>query len=129
MFWKSTSIGLYTNISSFTPFSYKIGLIKTLIHQINAISSSWNLFHDKIKNTKYLLEKNMHPPYLVDKQITLFLNNKLSENDTRKENSNNDNTTCRKLPYIGDISVRTEKNVGELCKIFCKKIDINIVLK
>ena len=71
----------------------------------------------------------MHPPYLVDKQIELFPNNKLSENDTRKENSNNDNTTCRKLPYIGDISVRTEKNVGELCKIFCKKIDINIVLK
>ena len=129
MFWKSTSIGLYTNIWSFTPFSYKIGLIKTLIHRTYAISSSWNLFHDKIKNTKHLLEKNMHPPYLVDKQITLFLNNRLSENDTRKENSNNDNTTYHKLPYINDISVRTKKNIGELCTIFCKKIDINIVLK
>ena len=32
VFWKSRSIGLYTNFSSFTPFSYKIGLIKTLIH-------------------------------------------------------------------------------------------------
>ena len=31
VFRKSTSIGLYTNFSSFTPFFYKIGLIKTLI--------------------------------------------------------------------------------------------------
>ena len=93
VFQKSMSMGLYTNISSFTPFSYKIGLIKTLIHQTCAISSSWNLFHDEIKNTKHLLEKNMYPPYLIDKQIKLLLNNKLSENDTAKENSNKANTT------------------------------------
>ena len=29
---------------------------------------------------------------------------------------------------IGDISVRTKKKIGELCKRFCKKTDINIVL-
>ena len=33
-----------------------------------------------------------------------------------------------KLPYIGDISVRTKKKIGELCKRFCKKTHINIVL-
>ena len=82
------SIGLYTNFSSFTPSSYKIGLIKTLIHRTYAISSSWNLFHDDIKNTKHLLEKNMYRPFLIDKQIKLFLNSKLSKNDTPKENSN-----------------------------------------
>ena len=67
MFRKSTSIGLSTNFSSFTPFSYKIRLIKNLIHQTYAISSSWNLFHDEIKNTKDLSEKKMYPPYLIDK--------------------------------------------------------------
>ena len=35
VFRKSTSIGLYTNFSSFTPFSYKIGLIKSLIQLCN----------------------------------------------------------------------------------------------
>ena len=45
------SNGLYTNFSSFTPFSCKIGLIKTLIHRTYAIISSWNLFHDEIKKT------------------------------------------------------------------------------
>ena len=70
----------------------------------------------------------MYPPYLIDKQIQLCLNHKLSENDTPKENSKKENTTYHKLPYIGDISVSTEKKVGELCKRFCKKTDINIVL-
>ena len=39
----------------------------------------------------------MYPPYLIDKQIKLFLNNKLSEKDTPKENSNKeiqDITSC-----------------------------------
>ena len=128
VFRKSTSIGLYTNFSSFTPYPYKIALIKTLIHQTYAISSSWNLLHDEIKNTKNLLEKNMHPPFLIDKQVKLFLNNKLSKNDTPKENSNKENITYHKLPYIGDISARTKKRIGELCKRFCKNTDNNIVL-
>ena len=70
----------------------------------------------------------MYSPYLIDKQIKLFLNNKLSENDTPKENSNKENITYHKLPYIGDISARTKKKIGELCKRFCKKTNINIVL-
>ena len=32
------------------------------------------------------------------------------------------------MSYIGDISVRTKEKIGELCKRFCKKTDINIVL-
>ena len=76
----------------------------------------WDFFHDEIKNTKHLLDKNMHPSYLIDKQIKLFLNNKLSENDTPRGNSNKENITYHKLPYIGGISVRTKKKIGELCK-------------
>ena len=109
VFQKSTSIGLYTNFSSFTPFSYKTGLIKALIYRTYAISNSWNLFHDEIKSTKHLLEKNMYPPCLIDKKRKLFLNNKLSEIGTRKENFNKENATYRKLPYMGDISIRTKK--------------------
>ena len=40
VFRKKTSVGLYTNFASFTPFSYKIGLIKTLLHRAFQISSS-----------------------------------------------------------------------------------------
>ena len=70
----------------------------------------------------------MYPPFLIDKQIKLFLNNKLPKNGTPKENSNKENTTYHKLPFIGDISVRTKKKIGELRKRFCKNTDINVVL-
>ena len=42
--------------------------------------------------------------------------------------TNKENTTYLKLPYIGAISVRTKKNICELCKRFYEKTDINIVL-
>ena len=65
--------------------------------------------------------RKTYPPYLLDKQIKLFLDNELSENDTLKENSNKENTTYHKLPYIGDTSVKIREKIGELCKRFCKK--------
>ena len=70
----------------------------------------------------------MYPPYSFDKQVKLFLNNKLSENDTPKENSNKENITYYKLPNIRDISVRTKEKIGQLHERFCKKTDIIIVL-
>ena len=70
----------------------------------------------------------MYPPFLIDKQMKLFLNNILSKNDTPNKNRNKENTTYHKLPYIGYISVRTKKKIGELCKRFRKNTDINIVL-
>ena len=70
----------------------------------------------------------MYPPFLIDKQIKIFLNNKLSKNDPPKENSNKENTTYHKYSCIGDISVRTKKKIGELCKRFWKNSDIDIVL-
>ena len=42
--------------------------------------------------------------------------------------TNKENTTYLKLPYTGAISVRTKKNICELCKRFYEKTDINIVL-
>ena len=73
---KMTSIGLYTNFLNFTPYSYKIGLIKTLIHRTYQISSSWTSFNEEISNVKHLLMKNMYPSYVIDKQVKRFLHNK-----------------------------------------------------
>ena len=62
-FVKKTSIGLNSNFSSFTPFSYKIGLIKTLLHHGFEISSSWNFFDHKKQKIKNLLMNNLYPSY------------------------------------------------------------------
>ena len=121
-----TSISLYTNFISFTPYSYKIGLIKTLIHRTYEISSSWASFNEEISNIKHLLMKNMYPSYLFDKQVNRFLHNKFSTNDCNavKESKT---TLYYKLPYIGSFSNDTIKKTKEVCKKFCKNSNINIV--
>ena len=70
----------------------------------------------------------MYLSYVIDKQIKLFLNNKLFENDTPEENANKENRTYKKLPCIGNISVKIKKKTGVLCKRFCKITDNNTVL-
>ena len=90
-----------------------------MIHRTYGISNSWNLLHDEIKNTKHLLEKNMYPPYLIDKQIKLLLSNNLSGIEKPKENYNKEITTCHKFSYTGDISVRTKEKIGDFCEGLC----------
>ena len=92
---KNTSIGLYTNFTSFTPFSNKIGLIKTLLDRAFQISDSWNFF-DQEKKIKNLLLKNLYPSYLIDKEI--------KKKENTNINHNNKSVSYCKLPYIGSYS-------------------------
>ena len=71
-----TSIGLCTNFVSFTPYSYKIGSIKILIHRSYELSSSWTSFNEDISNVKLFLMRYMFPSHLIDKQVKCFLHNK-----------------------------------------------------
>ena len=73
IYHKMTSIGLYPDFVSFTRYSYKIGLIKTLKHCTYETSSSWTSFNKEICNIKHLLTKNIYPSYLIDKQVKRFL--------------------------------------------------------
>ena len=64
VFCKETVIGLFTNYLGFTPFSYKVGLVRTLLHRTFMISSSsWFLFHEEIVKIKYYLEKLLSPGF------------------------------------------------------------------
>ena len=50
VYGKMTSMSLYTNFVSLTPYSYKTGLVKTLIHQTCEINSSWTSFNEEISD-------------------------------------------------------------------------------
>ena len=106
IYHKMTSIRLYTNFVSFTPYSYKIGLIKTLIHRIYEINSSSTSFNDKISNVKHFLMRNIYHSYLSDKQVKHFLHNKFPPNycNAVKESKA---TLYYKLPYTGSFSKNT----------------------
>ena len=43
-----TVIGLSTNYLGFTPFSFKVGFVRTLLHCAFMISSSLFLFHEEV---------------------------------------------------------------------------------
>ena len=73
IFCKTTAIGLFTNYLSFTPLSYKIGLVKTLIHRTFKICRSCFLFHDEVNNIKKYLEKNSYPMSFIDREINTHL--------------------------------------------------------
>ena len=55
---KSTFTGLLQNYNSFVPFTYKKGLIKTLIDQTFRLNNTWIGFHLDLEKLKVILQKN-----------------------------------------------------------------------
>ena len=68
---ENTPKSLFTNFHSFAPFSYKIGLIKTLIYHVFEIN--WSLFHQETSKTTHLLGKDEYSPYLIVKEKKFLL--------------------------------------------------------
>ena len=122
---KKTSIGLFTQYDSFTPFTYKTGLIKCLIHRAFKISSSYIIFHDELNKIKLLLQKNLYPLHVIDQQIKKFLDKQYTKDSTPDKKNR---TVFFKLPYIGQFSNSTKVKLKEICKRFCKETDIVIAL-
>ena len=106
------------------PFSYKIGLIKTLLHCAYEISSSWNFFDPETQAIKKLLMTSLYPSYLVDKEIKKFLDSKFASKENTNIVHNNKSISYYKLPYIGSYSNSTKKEIYELCKTFCKNTNV-----
>ena len=71
VFCNTKSIALDTNFTSFTPFTYKVGLMKTSMHRACGISSFWCLF-DKENHKISLLIKIMYLPQLMDRENKIF---------------------------------------------------------
>ena len=58
---KKTLTGLLTNYFSFTSYSYKVGLIKTLVDRAYKINSTWLGFPDDINKLTDILKKESFP--------------------------------------------------------------------
>ena len=106
---KKASIGLFTQFHSFTPLSYKIGLIKCLIHRAFKISSSYIISHNELEKIKILLQKNMYPKSVIDNQIKTFLDKQFTVGSGTT--SEKQTTLHYSLPYIGHFSNVTNKKI------------------
>ena len=125
IFRKKTATGLFTNYLSFTPMSYKIGLVKTLIHRGFKICSDWCFFHDEVIKIKNYLEKNSYPKNFVDREIKRYLQKQYNRDQTEKSDAIKLN--YYKLPYIGHFSTTTKQKLNKLCNEYCKDLTIKIV--
>ena len=69
VFRKKTFIGLLTSFSSFTSFSYKIELVKTLVDRTLRIYNTWQACNEDIKFLTTILKKNLYPSRLIERII------------------------------------------------------------
>ena len=68
VFRKSTWTGLYTSFFSFVPKSYKIGLMKSLVHRSVRICSSDTLL-DELHLLRRVFLDNGYPMFFIDKYL------------------------------------------------------------
>ena len=122
---KKTFTGLFLSFTSFTPFRYKLGLIKTLIDRAFKISYNWAIFHNETIKIKHLLMKNQFPSKIINDIVKKYIDKTRCET---VESSNDDkDISYFKLPYIGKFSNYTQQKINRLCKTFCKNTNFRIV--
>ena len=90
VFHKKTYTGLLTNYYSFVPFSYKLGLVRTLVDRVFKINNTWTGFHLDISSLTKTLRKNLFPSTVIENVVRKFLNNYFtsdsSQSVARKDN-------------------------------------------
>ena len=98
---KKTFTGLLTNYFSFSPYSYKLGLIRTLVDRTYKINSTWAGFHKDIKYLTQILKKNLFPTHLIERVINQYVTRVESEVCSVGCVPDKVSTFYFKLPYIG----------------------------
>ena len=73
VFHEKTYTGLLTNFFSFTPFRYKIGLIRTLIDRTYKINNTSSGFQNDLIKLSDTLKRNSFPSHIIDKTFKRYL--------------------------------------------------------
>ena len=66
---KKTFTGLLTNYFSFTSYSYKVGLIRTLVDRAYKINNTWLGLHEDITKLMEILKRNLFPAHLIERVV------------------------------------------------------------
>ena len=128
LYRKKTFTGLMMNFTSYCTFSYKIGLIKTLVDRIYKINNSWLTLDHDINELHDILMKNQFPRNLIDKYIKSYLNNQLAPKSAPVDESTRvSKMRYIKLPYVGSLSGITQLKINRIIKNYCKDVSIKLV--
>ena len=109
IYHKKTFTGLLTNYFSFTSYSYKVGLIKTLVDRAYKINNTSLGFHEDINKLTDILKKNLFPAHLIEKIINCYITGTQSNHHLWGSLPTISLTFYFKLPYIGHFSAIAQK--------------------
>ena len=105
---KSTFIGQYIRLNSFSPKTRKISLVKTLVHRALMICSKAKL-GPELDKVKQLLIENRYPAAAVLSCINQKLANFAAEEPIGPEKC----PVHLKLPWIGNVSSKLENQISK----------------
>ena len=83
VFRKKTFTGLLTCCFSFTSFSNKIGLVKTLVDRTRKICNTWQAFNEDIGSLTFILKKSLYPSRLIERIIKRSVTQHVTGNSVR----------------------------------------------
>ena len=122
---KKTFTGLLTNYFSFTPFSYKRGLIRTLADRTYKTNNTWEGFNEDIRKLLLILRKNLFPSHIVERVIRLYITKTQTLLNIPASPPSN-STQLFKLPYVGPFSIVAQNRVRKLRKGYCNNLDVKL---
>ena len=130
-YYKPTYTGLLLNFTSFAPFSYKLGLVKTLLDRAHKINSTQSKIKSNIKSIFKVLQKNLFPLHILNKVLRDLQSGSQKQGSLNSEESGRTDSVSEffiKLPYIGAKSDFLKRRIREMVEKYCQnKISIKLV--
>ena len=126
VFLKKTFTVLLTNYFSFTSFSYKMGLVRTLVDRVYKINNSWLGFHKDIKDLTLILRKNLFPVRMAEKVINRYVSRAIIRPSASSQVQQAVSTYYFKLPYVGSFTREAQKRLRKLVQDYCTNIEIKL---
>ena len=120
---KRTFSGFLTNFFSSTSYSYKIGLIRTLVDRAYKINTTLAKSNEDVRSLLHIFKKNQYPESLISRVVRSYLNN--AQNSNTSTSTTDTSTIYFKLPFL-NISNFTQRKVRMLAKKYCRNLYIKL---
>ena len=122
-FRKPTNTGLLTNFTSFCSYTYKIGLIKTLVDRVHKINTDIASRDTDLSIVSKVLQRNQFPQTLIRRVMNAYETRSALESDPQVMNPNTETNVNDvryfKLPCIGKFSSIARMKVHRLISRCC----------
>ena len=127
MYRKPTFSGLYTHYKSCMPYTYKKGLICTLLHRAHVLCGNWNSWHKEVTFLKDVFIKNSYPSYFVDKCVKTFLDKVFIPKKVIFTVPKKELSIC--LPFLGKQSLELKSKIGRFVEKNFPTCRIKVIFK